>query len=120
MKLSFDNITLDLNIFNLQRQPDSFDNMDHSTFNWVGDISCDELAFEFVLEYESFFMDGEPKYGLFEFDTCSVDFIAEIASACDTSAMLLDLEALPDSLKYTFLGPNASLLVIIASTLDQN
>jgi len=32
----FGNITLDLNIFNLRRQPDGFDDVDHSTLNWMG------------------------------------------------------------------------------------
>jgi len=33
MKLSFDNMTLGLNIFNLQGQPNGFDDMDHSILN---------------------------------------------------------------------------------------
>jgi len=60
MKLSFGNMTLDSNIFNMQRQSDDFDDMDHSTLNWVSDFSYDELEFEHVdesaAEYESFFM----------------------------------------------------------------
>ena len=58
MKLSFRNKTLDLNIFNLQRQPDGFSDADHSTLNYLGDFCYDELEFEhldnFVVEYESF------------------------------------------------------------------
>jgi len=34
VKLSFSNLTLDLNIFNLQRQHDGFSDVDHSTLNW--------------------------------------------------------------------------------------
>jgi len=54
--------------------------MDHSTLNWVSDFSYGELEFEHVdevvVEYESFFMDEEPKYDVVNFDMCSVDFIA--------------------------------------------
>ena len=57
---------------------------------------------------------------IFDFDTCFMDFIADIASACDTSVVLLDLKPLSDSLKYAFLGPNKSLHVIIASNMDQH
>jgi len=57
---------------------------------------------------------------VFDFNTCSVDFIAKIASAYDTSGVSLDLKSLPNSLKYAFLGPNESLPVIIASDLDQH
>ena len=61
MKLPFGNMTLDLNIFNLQRQPDGFDNLYHSTLSWVDDFSYDELEFEnvdeFAIENESFLMD---------------------------------------------------------------
>ena len=60
MKLSFRNMTLDFNIFNLQRQPDGFDDMDHSTLSWVSDFSHDELEVEhvdeFAVEYASFFI----------------------------------------------------------------
>ena len=83
----------------------------------MSDFSYDELEFEHVeelaIEYESFFMDDEPQYDMFDFDTCSVDFIAEIASTCDTSAVSLDLKPLLKSRKYAFLGPNELLPVII-------
>ena len=31
---SFDNMTVELNIFNMQRQPSGFDDMEFSTLNW--------------------------------------------------------------------------------------
>jgi len=65
-------------------------------------------------------MDDEPKYDVFDFDTCTMDFIAEIASTYGSSAMSLDLKPLPDSLKFAFLGPNESLRMIIAFNLDQD
>ena len=72
----------------------------------MSDFSYDELESEhvdeFAVKYESFFMNDEPEYDVFDFDTSSVDFIAEIASACDTSTVSLDLKPLHDSLKYAF------------------
>jgi len=74
----------------------------------VSEFSYDELEFEhvddFVVEYESFFIDDKPQYDVFDFNTYSVDLITEIAFICDTSAVLLDLKSISDSLKYAFLG----------------
>jgi len=74
---------------------------------------------EFAIGYESFFVDDEPKYNVFDFDTCSVDFIVDVASAYDTSTISLDLKSFPNFLKYAFLGPDESLSIIIAFDLDQ-
>jgi len=109
MKLSFHNMTPELNIFNLQRQPDGFDNLDHSTLNWVGRFSYDGLEFEHVdafdIVYESFLTNDELEYDVFNFnDAYSMDFITEITSACDTSTIPLDFKPLLDFLKYQFLG----------------
>ena len=48
MKLFFGKMTLDLNIFNLQRHLYGFDKVDHSTLNWVDNCSYDELEFKHV------------------------------------------------------------------------
>ena len=37
MKLTFGNTTIKLNVFNLQKQPMGFNDVDHHTLNWVGD-----------------------------------------------------------------------------------
>ena len=106
-KLSFDNITLDFNIFNLQRQPNGFDDADRSTLNWVSDFSYDELEFEhskeFAIEYESFFMNNRPEYDVFDFDDVhSMDFVVDVVSICHTYIISLDRKPLADSLKYFF------------------
>ena len=44
MKLSFGNITLDLNFFNLQRRPVGFNDVNHSILNWVDAFLYDELS----------------------------------------------------------------------------
>ena len=96
--------------------------MDHCTLNWIDDFSYDDLEFKhvdvFVIEYESIFMDDELEYDVFDFDMLSVDFIIDIVSACDTSIVSLCLKTLANSLKFAFLDPKETLLVIIASDLD--
>jgi len=42
MRPSFDNMPLELNIFNLQRQSSGFDDIEFSTLNWVDDYIFDE------------------------------------------------------------------------------
>ena len=100
-------MTLDLNIFHLWSKPDGFDNVDHSTRNLVDDFSYSQSEFEhvdeFAIEYESFLVDDEPKYDVFDFnDACSMDFITKVASACHTSAAPLDLKTLLSLLSMLF------------------
>ena len=58
MRLSFNNMTLELNIFNMQRQPSGFDDMEFSTLNWVGDSILDDASDDvFAAKYESFIVD---------------------------------------------------------------
>ena len=75
----------------------------------MNDFSYYVLEFEhedeFAIEYESFLMDNEPECDVFDFDdACYVDLIVDIVSTCDTFAVPLDLNPLPDSLKYAFYG----------------
>ena len=121
MRLSFGNMTLELNIFNLRRQASSFDDIKTSTLNSVEDfIFYDVFDDMFVAEYESFFIDGKLEYDIFKFDELCSDFACLIASASESESphTSLKLKPLPNSLKYEFLGPNKSLLIIIASDLD--
>lgn len=124
MRLSFGNMTLDLNIFTLQKQPSGLDNVEHFTLNWLDDFRYDELVSEnddvFCTEYASSLMDHEPECDAFDFDDCSLDSISTSMTtpACEPPTAPLELKPLPDSLKYAFLGPNESLLVIVASDLD--
>ena len=69
MRLSFGNMTLKLNIFNLQRQPSGFDDMEFSSLHWVEDSILDDACDDvFDVEYESFLVNDEPEYDAFEFD----------------------------------------------------
>ena len=75
MRLSFSNMSLELNIFNMQRQPSGFDDMEFSTLNWVEDsVFDDDFDNVFAAEHESFLVDDDPKCDVFEFnDLCSAD-----------------------------------------------
>jgi len=66
-------MTIELNMFNLQKQPRGFDDVEHSTFNWVGDSSLEEVGFDHEEEYiwcvyESFYVKCELEYDTFVFD----------------------------------------------------
>jgi len=50
MKLTFGNMAMEVNVFNLQKQPMGFDDMEYSTLHWVEDLACEEL--KFVHNYE--------------------------------------------------------------------
>ena len=107
----------------MQRQPSRFDNIEFSTLNWVGD-SIFDYAFDnvFATEYESFLIDDEHEYDVFDIDDlrstadCLLTDVSESATE-SVSPVALELKHLPDSLKYGFLGPDESLLVIIAFDL---
>jgi len=76
----------------------------------------------FAAEYESFLIDDEPEYDVFQFDDlCSASECA-ISSTFEhnSPSASLDLNPLPDSLKYSFLGPDDSFPVIIASDLNRD
>ena len=52
MRMSFGNMTLELNIFNMQRQPFGFDDMDFYALHWVEDSILDDACDDvFVIEY---------------------------------------------------------------------
>ena len=119
MRLSFGNMTVELNFFNMQRQPSRFDDMKFSTLNWVGDSVFDD-AFDDVIatEYEPFLIDNELEYDVFQFDDlCSTaDCLLTAMSESVTefvSPVALELKPLPNSLRYVFLGLHESLPIII-------
>ena len=107
LKLSFGNMTVELNIFNLQRQHAIFDGFD--TVNWLDVYACDDSYVD----------------GLIDNDICDeIDPLTPNSSYSPSFAHtpdpVLELKPLPGSLKYVFLGPNETLPVIIASNLIEN
>jgi len=126
MRLSFGNMNVELNIFNMQRKPSEFDDMEFSTLNWVGDfVFVDAFNNAFSTEYESFIINDEPKYDVRGFDNlcftadCLLTAVFE-STAESVSPIALELKPLSHSLKNAFLGLDESLPVIIASYLDQD
>ena len=69
----------------------------------------------FATEYESFLIDDEPKYNVFELDDLcsSTNCLIGFASKSDSPLTSLELKPLPNSLKYSFLGLDESLPMII-------
>jgi len=100
-------MTIELNIFNLQRQPAIFD--EFNSVNWLDVYACDD-------SYAN---------GLFKDDICDENDSllldsSQSSSVTHASDPPLELKPLPDSLKYVFLGPNDTLPVIIASNLNDD
>ena len=59
LTLTFGNTTIELNGFNLQKQPVGFDDIDHQSLNWVSDLAFGEVGVDREEElmscvYESF------------------------------------------------------------------
>ena len=96
-------MTVELNIFNLQRQPAIFDECD--SVSWLNVYTCDDSCAD----------------GLIDNDVCDeINFCDEINSlspdSSDPSSFAhpldpaLELKPLPDFLMYVFLGPNKTFL----------
>jgi len=55
--LTFENMTMELNVFTVQKQPMGFDDIDHQSVNWVSDLAlckvgvhCEEELMSCVYE----------------------------------------------------------------------
>ena len=108
LKLSFGNMTVELNIFNLQRQPALLDEID--SVNWLDVYACNDSCADSLVEDENYdeinslpFLSSDPSF-----------------SGTYTADPTLELKLLPDSFKYVFLGPNDMFSVIIASDLTED
>ena len=105
MKLTSGNMTLALNIFYLQRQPSSFDDIEAFTLKWVEDsIFDDEFDNMFAAKYEYFLTDDESEYDMFEFnDLCSAaECLTASTFESNFSPASLELKPLFDSLIFIF------------------
>jgi len=108
LKLSFGNMTIELNIFNLQRQPAIFDEFD--SVDWIDVYACNASWVDGLIEDENYE----------ESDSFSLLSPDPPFSVTHTSDPTLELKPLPNSLKYVFLGSNETFPVIIASDLTEN
>jgi hypothetical protein len=123
MKISFGNMTVELNIFHIRKQPLDYDQMNQ--------VCLIEEILDEVIEESSIEDPLEACLAQFGEDL-DLDKLMEQAEALLEIAPLeskekketavpdspkKELKPLPDSLKYKFLGPDESLPVIIASDL---
>ena len=123
MKISFGNMTMELNIFHVRKQPLDYEEVQH--------VCLIEEIIEEVVEESSIDDPLEACFAQFEEDL-DLDKLMEQADATLETAPLVtsekketavpnppkkELKPLPDNLKYEFLGPVESLPMIIASDL---
>jgi hypothetical protein len=123
MKISFGNMTVELNIFHIRKQPLDYDQMNQ--------VCLIEEILDEVIEESSIEDPLEACLAQFGKDL-DLDKLMEQADALFKTAPLVseekeetvvpdslkkELKPLPDNLKYKFLGPAESLPVIIASDL---
>jgi hypothetical protein len=123
MKISFGNITVKLNIFQIRKQPLDYDQMNQ--------VCLIEEIIDEVIEESSIKDPLEACLAQFREDL-DLEKLMEQANALLETVPLVcnekeettvpdpltkELKPLPDSLKYKFLGPANSLPVIIASNL---
>ena len=75
-------------------------------------------------EYEPLLIYGHPKYDVFKFDNlCPMltTWLLQLLLLNPIPSLAsLELKPLPDALKYSFLGPDESLPMIITFNLDRN
>jgi hypothetical protein len=123
MKISFENMTVELNIFHIKKQPLDYDQMNQ--------VCLIEEILDEVIEESS--IENPLEACLTQFgEDLDLDKLMEQADALLETAPLVseekediavldslkkELKPLPDSLKYKFLSPAESLPVIIASNL---
>jgi hypothetical protein len=124
MKISFGNMTVELNIFHIRKQPLDYDQMNQvCLIEEILDEVIEESSIEDLLEA------CLAQFG----EDLDLEKLMEQADALFETAPLVSkekeetvvpdspnkkLKLLPDSLKYKFLGPAESLPMIIASDLE--
>ncbi|KAL6506245.1 hypothetical protein OROGR_024426 [Orobanche gracilis] len=136
IKFSFGNMTVELNMFNISQQHD-----DHDDVCEVNMMESMGLYFFPKINDDDLFESCLAHFGYFEIDSS----INEVNSLLESTPLLdndkwkakietlenqmnkdipieeskIELNPLPESLKYAFLGPSETLPVIIASDLDE-
>ncbi|KAI3470782.1 hypothetical protein Pfo_027445 [Paulownia fortunei] len=133
LKLSFGNMTLELNVFNVCMQPaedvevhevDSIEELVHEYFTTTNSSDSLETCFESESIYKkehtntiSEFLQVQEKYFWKpRFEELSSSTVKSIPSSIKTP--VVELKPLPVNLKYSFLGENETFPVIISSKLD--
>src|SRR3954465_15823995 len=138
MKISFGNISLELNIFHHSRQS-TLDDEDLCEVNLVDNIvnnpltlsdihSFDEYIASFNTDFDidsvisdvNSLLDSVPLMNINDLDPIEPPLTQPLTidTSCESEPPQLELKTLPDSLKYVFLGSNETLPMIIASDLS--
>jgi len=121
LKLTFGNMTMKLNVFNIQKQLMDFDDVEHQSLNWVGDFAFGKVEVDYEEElmlcvFESFCMEYEPEYDALAFEDqyddslqayivallSSIPPLSYEAALSVPSSSSLELKPLPNMLKYAF------------------
>jgi hypothetical protein len=120
MKISFGNMTVELNIFHIRKQPLDYDQMNQVCL--ILDEVIEESSIEDPLEAclaqfgEDLDLDKLMEQAKALLETAPLVSKENVKTVVPDSSKK-ELKPLPDSLKYKFLGPAESLPVIIASDL---
>ncbi|KAL5819379.1 hypothetical protein ACOSQ4_023221 [Xanthoceras sorbifolium] len=140
MRLSFGNMTMEVNIFNVFKQPQGDD--EYEFVDFIGTLMHDQFAKNSVVDaLENFLVNS---YDSTSPETVEVAEISEISAFFDTFQVqdakgwypkfekipprvenksssvevpILELKPLPSGLKHAFLGPNDTFPVVISSQL---
>jgi hypothetical protein len=123
MKISFENMTVELNIFHIRKQPPEYDEMKQ--------VCLIEEIMEEVVEESSIEDPLEACFAQFREDLDLDKLIEQVDAILESAPLVIsekeetvvldppkkELKPLSDNLKYKFLGPAESSSVIIASDL---
>jgi hypothetical protein len=123
MKISFGNMTVELNIFHIRKQPLDYDQMNQvCLIEEILDEVIEKSSIEDPLEAclaqfgEDLYLDKLMEQEKALLETAPLESKEKKETAIPDPSKK-ELKPLPDSLKYKFLGPTESLPVIIASDL---
>ena len=122
MKLSFGNMTVELNIFRTENSPNSYVDQ-FSEIHAVHDneSELDHLNNEIESDYKTLFQDiPENVSDSIPVEPLAIESVPQPVSSIESSPKS-ELKVLPSRLKYAYLGENETFPVIIASdlTLEQ-
>ena len=123
MKISFGNMTVELNIFQIKKQPLDYDQMNQvCLIEEIIDEVIEESSIEDPLEAcLAQFSEDLDLEKLMEQVDALLEFAPLVSKEKEETVVpdsqKKELKPLPDNLKYKFLGPANALLVIIASDL---
>jgi hypothetical protein len=130
MKLSFGNMTVELDIFDISRQPFEYEEVRSTCMieelveETVNELSSDDhlgeclTAYGGVMNLDTLLEQVDVMLGSVTANETNIEGITDTSSSAFEPAKR-ELKPLQDTLKYKYLDPSESLLVIISSDLDE-